>query len=88
MSAAEPTAEPASVTVEAIKPKYTKEQEDAVLEWAEKSGLMARAKKLNDRRCRDLGLTLGLREEYPDPLPEPFETIRAIWRCIFRRPKR
>lgn len=60
---------------------YTKEQEDAVFEWAKKT-IIKDALALNDKRIRVNG-TSG--RPQISPLPEPFETIRAVYRCFLGR---
>ncbi len=86
MSADELAAEPMIPAVETARPKYTKEQEDAVFEWAKKT-IIKDAIELNDKRVGVAGITITARPQ-PNPLPEPFETIRAVWRCIFGGHKR
>lgn len=66
------------VPVNATRLAYTKEQEDAVFEWAKKT-ILKDALALNDKRIRVNG-TSGLPQT--SPLPEPFETVRAVYRCI------
>jgi len=70
-----------NAAAETFKPTYTKEQEDAVYEWAKKT-ILKDANAMNDKRIRVAGLT-GLPQT--SPLGEPFETIRAIWNVLWRR---